>query len=355
MANIIDYIHWRGDLTFRQSPFNKIDSLILSCLAYLPFDHLYNEKSLTIKQLGSLFFQSHSNNSPDIVLPLSVELLKAMMHSKRFGKLITEHYVNIIDIKKELQFSALCIHLDKQTTYVAYRGTDNTLVGWKEDFNMAFAASVPAQTHARDYLIKHRHNLRSHIILGGHSKGGNLAIFAAIFAPKTIRDRIIQIYNFDGPGFSSHKVLTHKQYELLANKIHTFVPETAIVGMLMTHKTPYTVVKSQGKEFLQHDPFNWHIQQTNFEYVDTVDVFSQRIQNASNALLNKLDISERQHLVDSLFSILSATKIKNVKHLGQLPLKLNDVIKHYHTLSVADKKLIMSSLSLLIKTFHQKH
>lgn len=355
MHTILDYINWRGDLTFRQSPFNKLDSLILSCLSYLPFDHLHKNKPLSIKQLGELFFKHHDATHRDIVLPLSIDLLKAMMLSKRFGKLLTAHYVNHIDSDKETQFSALCIHLDRQTTYVAYRGTDNTLIGWKEDFNMAFSPHVPSQQYAREYLLTHSAHFKQHLIIGGHSKGGNLAIYASVFAPQHIQERILQIYNFDGPGFISAELLNNTAYDALAEKIQSFVPETAIVGMLMTHKTPYLVVKSQGKGFVQHDPFNWSVSQTDFVYTDHVDPFSQRIQHASQTLLNKLNTEQREQLVSLLFSFFSANNIYHVKDLSKLSLKIGALLKHYHDLSDEDKKIITSAFITVVNTLRAKN
>ena len=153
------------------------------------------------------------------------------------------NYINKVDPIQEKQFSAITIIMQDKTIYVAYRGTDNTIVGWKEDFNMSFSKLVPAQTDAVNYLESVAKKYKNRIRVGGHSKGGNLAVYAAAFCNKHVKDKIINVYNNDGPGFCD-EVVNSEQYKEIIDRVHTYIPQTSIIGRLLNHEEETIILKS---------------------------------------------------------------------------------------------------------------
>jgi hypothetical protein len=226
MSNVCDYIKWRGDLELSQSEFNEIDNLILSRFSYFPFDKIINyNEVITIKELGERFSKQDIKKLT-ILWKDDIELFPIMSNSKRFGTMKATKFVNKIEVENEKQFSAITIIMPDNTLYVSFRGTDNTIVGWKEDFNMSFKSHIASQISAKEYLnmIAELYPNKK-IRVGGHSKGGNIAVYSAIFATPQIRDRIINVYNNDGPGFCED-ILETQEYQEMINKVHTYIPQS---------------------------------------------------------------------------------------------------------------------------------
>ena len=242
MSNILDYLDWR-DISLKKVEFNEIDNLILSRLSYFPFDGIVEEDELiTIKES----YQKYKNNGTvgRILQEEDIDLFPRLANSERFGNLKLTNYINKLDPIQEKQFSAITIIMPDDTIYVAYRGTDNTIIGWKEDFNMSFCELVPAQIDAVSYLEDVAEKYVNKIRVGGHSKGGNLAVYAATFCKEFVKARIINVYNNDGPGFCD-KVIKSKQYKEILEKVHTFIPQTSIIGRLLNHEEKTTILKSE--------------------------------------------------------------------------------------------------------------
>lgn len=246
MANIFDYINWRGDLSLRDSKFNEIDNLILARFSYFPFDNILKEgEEITIAEAGKRF-KKLDVQKERILQKEDIDLFPKMAESKRFSEMKIANYINKISPEEEKQFSAITIYMPDDTIYISFRGTDNTLIGWKEDFNMSFREKVPSQLDAVEYVNRVASKYTNKIRIGGHSKGGNLAVYAASFCSKEIKDRIINIYNNDGPGF--HETITiNPNYIETVPKVHTLIPQTSIIGRLLYHEESYTVVQSTEK------------------------------------------------------------------------------------------------------------
>ena len=209
MANVCDYIKWRGDINFEQSKFNEIDNLILSRFSYFPFDKIIEENEIvTIKELSKRFQKQDVTKLP-ILWKDDVDLFPLIGESKRFGELLATKYINKIDPEQEKQFAAITVLMPDDTIFISYRGTDNTIVGWKEDLNMSFKSHIASQLSAKKYLemIAKEYSDKK-IRIGGHSKGGNIAVYAATFVSQEIKDRIINVYNNDGPGFCDDVIET---------------------------------------------------------------------------------------------------------------------------------------------------
>ncbi len=320
MANIMDYLEWRGDLTFSQSPFNEVDNLIFSQIIYTDFkdiikSDLYN-KEITLKEAAEIFFKNHKKEefaNKLLFIKNSISLFKKASETNRFSNVKIRNYENKINYDEESQFSAITFEIDEQTDYICFRGTDDTIIGWKEDFNMSFTMPVPAQEEALEYL-KRTASENKFLVLGGHSKGGNLAVYAAVKAPDEFKDRIIKVYNNDGPGFS-RKMTKNKNYKDISPLIETFVPEASVVGILFEHEEEYKVVKSKNIGITQHNAFSWKVMGAKFICLDEIPEKSKRMDETLKLWLGSLNKKQREDFVEAVFAILENSDAKTLEEL----------------------------------------
>jgi len=350
VANIIDYIHWRGDLDFMVSPFNEVDSLIFTELSYMKFDKLDRDiKNQSFEEIGNMYDTCCGQERIGALLtgPFS-QLLEELSKSKRFGQLVVRDFVDILDDEMEMQFSAMTIELDANTAYVAYRGTDDTLVGWKEDFKMTFLDAVPAQVQAVSYFesVMERYDY-NRIFLGGHSKGGNLAVYAAVRAKESLREKIVQVYNNDGPGFISN-LIESEAYLQIAPKIVTLIPQSSVVGMLLEHKGDYKVVKSAKWGLLQHDGFSWEVLGPGFVHLVDVDDESRMVDMTLKNTLNAMTLEQREQFTNVFFEVLSVNNNRTLDEIQKDGIKsLISIRKSFNSLDKVTKKAIFDILSVM--------
>ena len=321
MANIIDYIEWRGDLSFSAVPFNDIDALILCQISYLDFSGIVSERFkeyITLDDAASLFRSakdfSKRRKVGAMINSQTVELLFAAASSKRFGNVKACGYTARFDLQKEEQFSATTFLTGDKHAFVAFRGTDDTIIGWKEDFNMGVLETVPAQTDALGYLTGAMKSIRGRFRVGGHSKGGNLAIYAGANIAGKFKKRIACVYNNDGPGFREETVASPEFRELVP-KIRSFYPQFSIVGMLFSHADSYAVVESEQDGIMQHDPFSWHLTKDGFVSLPGFDAASEWFHDTFNAWFRALSAAERSRFVGTLFKVLQATDARTNSEL----------------------------------------
>jgi hypothetical protein len=323
MTNMFEYLAWRGDLTFSQAPFNPVDNVILSQLSYLPLDNIVpgpDEKSeCDIALAAELFQEKYDKNVLDIRSHVLFQekdpaLIRELGLCQRFKNCRLSGYVNIIDFNRELQFSAVCIGIDKDRTFIAFRGTDLTLVGWKEDFNMGFKEVIPAQQEAVIYLEKMASRIKGSLYLGGHSKGGNLAIFASANCDKKIQKRIAAIYSNDSPGFQE-KFIKSEGYAAIKDRIHSFVPQSSIIGMLFEHGCDYHVIKSSKIGLLQHELYSWEVSYNDMIPVDDITTGSRFVSKTFKEWVSTLDNEKRELFCNALYSILLASEAKSLSDL----------------------------------------
>ncbi|MDG5788580.1 DUF2974 domain-containing protein [Evansella sp. AB-P1] len=354
MANIMDYIDWRGDLSMLQSPFNEVDNLILSHLSYVNFHDIVppldSKDSITIKDAAQLFYSKYDEEEIMAQLSLtkmSAMLLKRVGECERFAHLRLSKYVNIIDNVQQKQFSAITILLDDDTVYVAFRGTDNTIVGWKENFNMTFMSPVPAQLEAVAYLEAAFEGTENRIRVGGHSKGGNLAVYAAIKCNSSIKNRIIEVFNNDGPGFH-HDIIDSIDYKKMLDRIKTIVPQSSIVGMMLEHEEEYIIVKSSEKTLLQHDPLAWEVLGNEFVCVTHITKESRLLDATLKDWLDKMTEAERSQFVDALFLIFETMNVEKLEDLTQEKWKrMIEIIKAVNNMEPENKKVLTKTIKLL--------
>ncbi|MBU9720044.1 MULTISPECIES: DUF2974 domain-containing protein [Bacillaceae] len=353
MANIMDYLDWRGDLLLSQVPFNEVDNLILSQMSYVDFEKivpsLNSVETITIKEASEIYFSMYTKEEIDALLTLtkmSAYLLKKMAQCDRFANLKLSNYINIIDSQTQKQFSAITVYLDEDTDFIAYRGTDNTIVGWKENFNMTFMSPVPAQIEAVSYLNAIGQKTQKKLIIGGHSKGGNLAVYAAVKCCSNIKDRILEVFNNDGPGFH-HDVISCAEYKDMIKRVKTIIPQSSIVGMMLEHEEEYVIVKSSKSVLLQHDPMSWEVLGNQFVYERFVTKESRILDGTLKALLDKMDESQRGQFVDAMFMIFDATNVETIADLTQDRWrKITEIIKVISSMDQENKKILKETIKL---------
>lgn len=322
MANIMDYLNWRGDLTFEESPLNEIDSLILANLSYVPLDGIvpspWEPESISLKEASDAFWQEREEKDllkEFSLIKMAPFAMRRMAATRRFGNLQLMYYQNSINIKEESQFSALCIRIGEGKIFTAFRGTDDTIIGWKENFRMCFE-TVPAQKKAVDYLNYVGHTCEGELWLGGHSKGGNLAVYAAVKARPNIQNRIQSIYNFDGPGFSK-AMLASSSYQKLQHRIQKYVPTSSVVGMLLEQDENYMVVSSEEQGLRQHDPITWRVLRTEFVSIPERKEDSEVVARTMHGWIYSLSLEERKSVVDTMFNIIQEANIKTLNDFGE--------------------------------------
>ncbi|MGN0483208.1 MAG: Mbeg1-like protein [Lachnospiraceae bacterium] len=321
MANIMDYMDWRGDLTFAAAPLNEVDNLILAQLAYVEFDGIVSDsaKPMPIKEACDRFFATHDKNEIKNRVTMTRHapfVLQKMVETKRFGDIQLFRYVNEISVEEETQFSAVCAALSDGTIFVAYSGTDSTIVGWKEDFNMSFLTATPGQIKAAKYL-DYFCEYPAKLHLGGHSKGGNLSVYAAMHCKPEIRKQILDVYSDDGPGFSIEEIESFQSDEL-QGKIHCIIPRSSIVGLLMEYVTKPQVIKSSYSGPMQHDGLSWEVLGDHFVTVDGISQESAFVEKTLHAWMQRLDANARAEFVDTLFGILESVNIQTTEELARM-------------------------------------
>lgn len=346
MANIFDYMNWR-DISLEQVEFNEIDNLILSRLSYFPFDGLIGEnEEITVKESYSRY--KSKGTTGRILQKEDNDLFPILASSVRFGDMKITNYINKLDLIQEKQFSAITILMPDETIYVAFRGTDNTIVGWKEDFNMSFSELVPAQTDAVSYIENVAEKYKNKIRVGGHSKGGNLAVYASAFCQPETRDRIIHVYNNDGPGFCE-KIINSKEYKEILDRVHTYIPQTSIIGRLLNHEEETTILKSTEMGIMQHDLYSWQVLGDKFVR-DELTNSSEFIDKTITEWLRKVEPKQREVFIDTFFEILNATQAKTLSEISSNKIaSAKTMIKTYQNVDQETKEVINKTLRVLLE------
>ena len=347
MGTVYDYLNWRGDLSFRAAPFCEVDSLFLSMLAYVNMKDIVPAPGRNV-DFPSVWAASKEflERYPDpkqakmgVLIPKDIiKMMRVMRSTKRFGPIKMCNFVNLIDPKTELQFSAVTFLLGNGTAVVTYRGTDDTLVGWKEDINMCFLPVVPAQLKAVEYLEAVAKAHDGKLILAGHSKGGNLAVYAAVHADPAIRERITAVYSNDGPGFGKN-ILDDPDYQEVRPRICNLVPHSSVVGMLLEHDENFTVVKSRQKSgLLQHNGLSWEILGNSFVHLKDVTPESRKLDRTVNQWIRDMTPEQREEFAEAVYQLFSvdgaqtltdlvAARKKWFSHTKKLDPKVHETIQ----------------------------
>lgn len=355
MANILDYLDWRGDLTLTAAPFNEVDNLILAELSFIDFNGIVPELTrrhgVPLSEASERYFACGKRSTLGVLVPPQVEeLLRRAAKSRRFGAMRLLSAVSETDLVREMQFAAMTIELAERLLYVAYRGTDDTLVGWKEDFNMSFLSPVPGQREAVRYLERvARHFPTARLLVGGHSKGGNFAVYSAIHVRESVQRRIIGVYNNDGPGFEG-EVLGTKAHRRISDRIRTIVPQNDVVGMMMSHEERYSVVQSDQKALMQHDGFSWQVLGDSFVHLDEIGFGGRLMDHTLKSFAAALSHEQREQFVDALYDILTSGDAKTLSDLQKGGWKMaGTLLRSGSELDEQTRRMVSYTLRLLLR------
>jgi len=358
MANLMDYLDWRGDLRLEDAPFNEVDNLILAELSFLQFEGIVPDvgqgESVALKDAVDAWFLRHEGEEvhmgvlvPRQIVPMADKLRR----SRRFADMRLDCCRSVLDIHNEVQFAALTIDMGSTGIYVAFRGTDDTLVGWKEDFNMAFLPQIPSQKMAVEYLkeVAARYP-RKKIYVGGHSKGGNLTVFAAVFCGARVQRRIAAAYSNDGPGFKEPMV-GRAEYEAVRGRIFSIIPQSSVVGMLLEHEEDYTVVDSDQLGFMQHDGFSWQVMGDHFLRLRQVTRQAHLSDQELRAWVHALPVERREQFVEALFNVLSASGAVTLTDLKEDSFKaVGPMVKAMKELDKETREGLLKFVGILFKS-----
>ena len=341
MGNIFDYLTWRGDLTFTQDPPNAVDALIFSTLTYVGYGETAQrppETAASLRRCAEEFF-ALENPESRVRSKKDMELLRCAAATARFGHCGLCLYRSVLLPEQETQFAAMTFLLDDGSMFLAYRGTDNSLVGWKEDFNMTFQQTIPAQRLAQEYIREAALAHTAPMRVAGHSKGGNLAVFAAARCSPTVRKRILTVYNNDGPGFTKY-MIGDPGYNAIVPRIQTYIPQSSVIGMLLEHEEPFIVIRSKSVGIMQHDPYSWEVEGPHFLPVQEVTESSQFLDATIKNWFAGMTNRERNQLVEVLYGLLTTGEVENAADIFQ-PKNIRTYVKALS--SDADMRHILST------------
>ena len=325
MATVFDYLDWRGDVPFSADPFQEVDNLVLAELAYTDFRGIVpsDGKGITLQEASQSYFRTHSRD--ELLADKSFYskcpfLMDEMATGGRFGDMKLCWHIDEIDVRREAQISAITFLLPDETAYVAFRGTDGSVVGWKEDFNFSFLSETEGQSRAIQYLNEIGAKLDRPLLVGGHSKGGNLAVYASAFCDPAVREKILAVYSNDGPGFKQ-KMTDSEEYLQLLPKIVSIIPDTSIIGLLLSSKSAHHVVKSSANGILQHDGLTWQVQRNRFIEAP-LSPTAEIIHQTMGSWLEQMDDETRQTFTDTVFYPLEATGMETFSEISDQKWKI---------------------------------
>ena len=322
-TTVFDYLRWRGDLTFAQDAFNEVDNLILCIIAYLNFRRF---PELTAREpekavlLGDIVPRMTTEDEQQGLSPNDyIPLMRLAADSRRFGGVRMLGYEAVRDEEKEMQLDAVSFLVPDGTLFCAFMGTDRSLVGWKENLNLSFMDAVPAQLGAVAYVEDMaRHCPGRPLRIGGHSKGCNLAAYAAMHIdPELQRTRLLDAYNNDGPGFRKD-VTDTEEYRRIAQKLHTYIPASSIVGVLLEHTEDYTVVASSSRAVMQHEPLTWTVQGRQFVRCPERSELGKASDDVLRQWIASMSRQEREEFSESLYDMLTqGGKLRSLEEVRQ--------------------------------------
>jgi hypothetical protein len=355
MANIFDYLNWRGDLTFLEAPFNEVDNLIFSKLVYTDLSGIVpppgGNDGIVLREAAARYFQVHDEKKPlGLLIPAEIQkMFRRLAETARFGGLLLSGYENLVDEEREEQFSALTVALPDDTCYIAFRGTDDSIIGWKESLSLSFRDAIPAQKDALRYLCDTEGRRKGAIRIGGHSKGGNLAVYAAIHCKTELQQRILRVYNNDGPGFLE-PVRGHQGYRNMRDRIMTIVPQSSIVGILLNQREEYEVVESTKLGPFQHNGFTWEVLGPAFVRRDDLSIGGQALTHAAKEWMDELSPDERRRFIEAFFAVLTSTGARTLTDLNERRLQqAAEMARKAKSLAPESQKLLSEAISLALR------
>lgn len=347
---MIDYLKTYGHILFSAAPINDVDLLIFAQLAYMDFEKVDEPACPFSYALAHASFADSGDASEDrfSFQKKDDRLLASLAAScPRYQEIKFIRFERHFDPEAETQFAALALALSDDHLLVAFRGTDNTLAGWKEDFNMAFMEEIPAQRMAREFLIKTAKNA-ARVTVIGHSKGGNLALYASYASSCMLYNQIDQAVSFDGPGLNDH-IIQSDGFRKMEGRMRVIRPRASLVGLLFTQPGTVRTIDSRVFSILQHYPYFWKTAGMDFIDLAYPDTGSVLLGKTLCGMLERLPLDAREQLIEAVYKILSASEAASFNDLADAWLRSASAIaaRLFKTDSET-KKLFLRALSAFL-------
>ena len=354
MSTIFDYLDYVAYDSIYDRPFKELDILALTELTYLPFDRIVPQGDTTnIEVRLSDAVELVDRTTDFIVTDQHLQIVDVLATSKRFKNLKLLNYVDEYDPDVQKQFAAMTYRLTMDVYLVVFRGTDDTLIGWKEDFHMTYMDHVPSQRRAASYLQHVMNEFpKGRFMVAGHSKGGNLAAYACSYLPDHLIERVDAIYCYDAPGLNK-SIIETEGYQRIAHLVHRFVPQGSIVGMMLEVPEPATIVKSRAfGGFAQHDAFTWIVEKDGFVTLDQTSPDSQQTDETLKQWVRETSADEHKKFFDTFFGIFLDAGITSINDLMNLKnfSKIKEIFQNAQDLDPTEREMLERLAKQLIDT-----
>lgn len=346
VANINDYLLWRGDIPIcEQFPFNELDSVALARFSYMLFHRI---EMKPVETVGSIAEKMRGFSNDDFLYFGDRDLIVNLGESERFRHLTVTDYVQNNDRETEKQFGAVTVHLPGKEMYLSYIGTDSTIFGWKEDFNMSFMEHVPCQVAGKLYAEEVAGKYpRKRLRIGGHSKGGNVAVYAAVTLPEKVQKRIVKVYNYDGPGFGKAFIDAYGDAGIFA-KTESYIPQDSIIGRILYHKEKTSIVYSVEKGLLQHDIFSWQVLRDDLVHAEKSTDGSDDVCRTLSEWIEATTAEQRKIFVDAVFELFYSTEAETFGEMARnLKENLPKILKKSDEISKENKKTVLHMIRMI--------
>lgn len=353
MSNIFEYIKWRGDLSFSTVRPCAVDAIVFAMLSYIDYSEVAGVDNITLSGFAEKYFSAGDGEVQNlgVIIPSKQinRTLGAVANTKRFGDVVITDIDSRVSEDECCQFSAMTFRLNSTAVMVTFRGTDDSIVGWKEDCCLAYLDEIPAQRMAVEYLesVATKHT-RERIYITGHSKGGNLAAYAAVKCSDEVKTRIAHVYSGDGPGLNAATV-SSVGFKELQKRITFLIPQASHIGTMFERGERVTVVKSDAIGLLQHAPYSWELDGPHFAVQGGLSARGKKNEERFRSKLAKMSDDEKREFVDTLFSIIESTGAKRLSDFTDGGIKkLITLIKSYNGLDKQKRELMLSITRTLL-------
>lgn len=354
MKNINDYVE-KYLYTFDEKPFNEIDSIVLSWLSYYHINDVCAKKSFNEVKIKDLYNRKYFYEMVHDVFDYnsSLKLLSNLASSPRYRDLDIIYYVEKTSKNIGEQFSAMTFRFSKNNYFVAFRGTDHSFIGWKEDFDMSYLKRIPAQADAKRYLTKVMTTLNGSFYVGGHSKGGNLAVYSVLYLDEKLKKRIKKVYSLDGPSLRK-ETIQDKSYKKILPLVEKYVPQSSVVGMIFEETNNYKIIKSNSIGVLQHCPFYWEVVNDKLKILKDSAFDSKNFKASINAMVNTLSDEELKIFVDTIYGVIESTKSDSIEEmLSNAKKTIPRLFKSIKNLNEDQKKNVSKAATIFLKESFQ--
>ena len=356
MAHLIDYLEKVKELTFDQEPLNILDKVCINEIGYLTYEKWLTASDLK-KSINLHDFAEGKELNPDysfMVTKERVELAEAIVRSRRFASLSLSNYRSVLDKEVEKQFAAMIFSLPELDYHqLVFRGTDDSVIGWKEDFQLTYSREIPAHRSAMTFLEDHLPNLSGHITVSGHSKGGNLALYSAVQSSTSLREKIAELLLLDSPGLMK-SLLEKPSYQELKARMTVIRPQDSVVGVMLYWDRPAQLVAAEGIGFAQHNALSWEVDlaANDFAYEDQPTELSQRLEETFQEWIETLPNQELKQVCDLVFDTILDSGIESLDDIGiqALP-QIGQMLQEFGNLSDKQKKVLQDGFNQLLWIF----